>query len=67
MTFREAYLKMLQGYKVTRPGWKGYWYFNGRIGKIVIHLAEGSDVIEGDFTLCLQNALAEDWATLDEY
>ena len=61
MNFKEAYLMMMEGKKIKRPCFKGYWYFNGKTGKIVIHLENGTEITEGDFTLTLQNSLAEDW------
>lgn len=61
MKFSDAYIEMLKGYKMTRPCFKGYWYINGKSGKLVIHLENGNEITEGDLTLTAQNTIAEDW------
>lgn len=61
MKFSDAYIEMLKGYKMTRPCFKGYWYVNGKSGKLVIHLENGDEITEGDLTLTAQNTIAEDW------
>ena len=61
MKFSDAYIEMLKGHKMTRPCFKGYWYVNGKIGKLVIHLESGDEITEGDLTLTIQNTIAEDW------
>ena len=62
MKFNEAYLEMMKGSKITRPCFKGYWYFDGKLGKVTIHLEEGKEITKGDLTLTINNCLAEDWA-----
>lgn len=61
MKFSEAYLEMLKGKKIKRPCFKGYWYIDGVLGKLVIHLASDEEIIEGDLNLTVQNCMAEDW------
>ena len=65
MCFDEAYMKMLEGHKITRPCFKGYWYINGVIGKPTIHLASGEEITTGDLSITLPNVLAKDWIVLE--
>ena len=65
MCFDEAYMKMLEGHKITRPCFKGYWYINGVIGKPTIHLASGEEITSGDLSITLPNVLAKDWIVLE--
>ena len=61
MKFSDAYIEMLKGRRMTRPCFNGYWYVNGKTGKLVIHLENGDEITEGDLTLTTQNTIAEDW------
>ena len=65
MKFSEAYLEMLKGKKIKRPCFKGYWYIDGVSGKLVIHLANGEEIIEGELGLTVKNCLAEDWEVIE--
>lgn len=65
MCFDEAYTKMLEGNKITRPCFKGYWYINGVTGKPTIHLANGEEITSGDLSITLPNVLAKDWIVLE--
>lgn len=65
MCFDEAYAKMLEGHKITRPCFKGYWYINGVTGKPTIHLANGEEITSGDLSITLPNVLAKDWIVLE--
>lgn len=65
MCFDEAYTKMLEGHKITRPCFKGYWYINGVTGKPTIHLASGEEITTGDLSITLPNVLAKDWIVLE--
>lgn len=65
MCFDEAYAKMLEGHKITRPCFKGYWYINGVTGKPTIHLASGEEITTGDLSITLPNVLAKDWIVLE--
>lgn len=60
MIFKEAYLRMLEGYKIKRPCFKGYWYIDGVTGKLTIQLADGSIITEGLLDITVRNCLAED-------
>lgn len=64
MKFSEAYLEMLKGKKIKRPCFKGYWYINGVTGKLTIHLADGTEITEGELWLTAQNCVAEDWEVM---
>lgn len=61
MTFKEAYMKLLAGYKIKRPNWEGYWFMSDVNGKLNIKLANGDIITEGDLTLTVANTLADDW------
>lgn len=66
MLFKEAYLEMLKGNKITRPSFKGYWYMDGQTGKLVIHLASGEEITKGDLSLTAKNCIAEDWCIYND-
>jgi hypothetical protein len=66
MNFKEAYVKMLEGKKIARPCFKGYWYINGVNGKLTIHLASEEEVTEGLLDTTVRNCLADDWMVLPE-
>lgn len=61
MKFEQAYIEMLKGKKIKRPCFKGYWFIDGVSGKLVIHLANGENIDNGDLDLTVRNTLAEDW------
>ena len=67
MKFEYAYSEMLKGKKIKRPCFKGYWYVDGITGKLTIHLANGSEITEGDLGLTVTNVLAEDWFVYEDY
>ena len=55
MKFNEAYLEMMKGSKITRPCFKGYWFFDGKLGKVTIHLENETEITKGDLTLNIHN------------
>lgn len=61
MTFKDAYQKMLEGKKITRPCFKGYWFIDGVTNKLTIHLASGEEITEGALDHTVRNTFAEDW------
>lgn len=61
MTFKEAYQKMLEGKKIARPCFKGYWFIDGVTNLLVIHLADDKEIIEGLLDHTVRNTLADDW------
>ena len=66
MEFKLAYEYMLKGEKIKRPCFKGYWYIDGVNGKLTIHLANGTDICEGELGLTVVNCLANDWVVFRE-
>ena len=66
MKFKDAYIKMLEGDKIQRPGFKGYWFIDSVSGKLIIKLANGNEIKEGDLSLTVQNTLAEDWFVMSD-
>lgn len=65
MTFKDAYQKMLEGKKITRPCFKGYWFIDGVTNNLVIHLADGREIIEGLLDHTVRNTLADDWLVVE--
>jgi hypothetical protein len=67
MDFKTAYSKMLEGKKIRREGWVGYWYINKVTGKLTIFTAEGKTLTQSDdITITVMNTLAEDWEVVDD-
>lgn len=65
MKFEQAYIEMLKGRKVKRPAFKGYWFIDAVTGKLLIHLASGEELEEGNFDITVKNTLAEDWEVME--
>ena len=64
MNFNEAYQKMLEGKKVKRPDWKGYWFIEN--DKVKIKFA-GGEIKENRFTQqTIKNTAANDWEVYEE-
>lgn len=64
MNFKEAYQKMLEGKKVKRPDWKGYWFIEN--DKVKIKFA-GGEIKENRFTQqTIKNTAADDWEVCEE-
>lgn len=61
MSFKEAYQKMLEGHKVKRPCFNGWWFIDGVTNKLTIHLANADEITEGDLDHTVRNTLANDW------
>lgn len=61
MNFSDAYNAMLEGKKIKRPCFKGYWYINGVTNKLTIHLDDGYEITEGLLDHTVRNTLASDW------
>lgn len=66
MSFVEAYKEMLNGKKIKRPGFKGYWYINPENGIFTIKLANGKDIEYGKLDLTVKNCVANDWEIIEE-
>lgn len=65
MKFKEAYLKMLEGKKIKRPCFQGYWYIDGVSGNLTIHLANDTEITKGNLSLTVKNCMAEDWEVVE--
>lgn len=66
MDFKEAYQKMLEGKKIKRPDWKGYWFIDSKDNKFKIKLA-GGEIKENKFTQeTIKNTAANDWEIVEE-
>lgn len=66
MNFNEAYQKMLEGKKIKRPDWKGYWFIDSKDNKFKIKLA-GGEIKENKFTQeTIKNTAADDWEVMKE-
>lgn len=64
MNFKQAYQEMLNGKKIRRPSWGGYWFIED--GKVKIKLKTG-EIIENDFNQeTIINTLADDWEVVEE-
>ena len=66
MNFNEAYQEMLEGKKIKRPDWKGYWFIDSKDNKFKIKLA-GGEIKENKFTQeTIKNTAANDWEIVEE-
>jgi hypothetical protein len=65
MTFKDAWEKMLEGRFVRRPGWKGYWFIDCN-GRLIMKLASGQYIMQGDFTQTIKNTFENDWEVVDD-
>lgn len=62
MSFRNAFIYMLQGQKVKLPHWEGYWCWEN--GTIMMHCADGRvlDIRQTDDMLfTMSNVASCDW------
>lgn len=66
LTFRRAWFNLLNGKKVKRPSWTGYWEFKD--GTIQMHCAEG-DVIDirdtENVAYTFTNIAENDWEVVE--
>lgn len=60
MNFKDDYFKMLEGKKVKRKDWQGFWKINAQTGKIEIHSKQGK-VEELDLNLTITSTFAKDF------
>lgn len=63
LTFRKAYMKMLEGKKISRPCFDGWWFLD-RYGMLTIHDRYGEEITEGNLTITVTNTLANDWEVI---
>ena len=62
LQFRDAWFWLLQGYKIKRPLWEGYWKWEN--GTIMMHCRDGSvaDIRETEMpAYTFTNIAARDW------
>ena len=64
LTFREAYMRMVEGKKISRPCFMGWWFMNHE-SKVVIHDRHDNELKEGDITNTVTNTLANDWEVIE--
>ena len=64
MNFKEAYQKMLEGKKVRRKDWLGYWFIED--GKVKIYLKDGNIKFNNFTQETIANTLADDWEVVEE-
>lgn len=66
MDFYDAWRVMLDGHKVRRKHWKGYWAWEN--GTIMMHCGNGEvlDIRHTDnVEFTMMNILADDWEAFD--
>lgn len=75
MNFAEAIKMMKLGFKVKRPSWSGYWFWNPKKKTIMMQCREadsdtGKDLLDIRETqrveYTIENILADDWHIADE-
>ena len=64
LSFREAYMRMVEGKKISRPCFMGWWFMNHE-SKVVIHDRHDNELKEGDITNTVTNTLANDWEVIE--
>lgn len=64
LSFKEAYMRMVEGKKISRPCFMGWWFMNHE-SKVVIHDRYGNELKEGDITNTVTNTLANDWEVIE--
>lgn len=64
LSFREAYMRMVEGKKISRPCFIGWWFMNHE-SKVIIHDRYGNELKEGDITNTVTNTLANDWEVIE--
>lgn len=67
LSFRQAWFHMLNGKKIKKPNWEGYWAFES--GTIMMHTREGNVIdirntvnVAYTFSFIAEN----DWMVLEE-
>ena len=67
MSFREAWFQMLNGKKIKRPLWSGYWAWEN--GTIMMHCRDGQviDIRQTDnVSYTFDNVASRDWMVVEE-
>lgn len=65
LTFKQAFQKMLEGKKIARPSFVGFWYIDSFDGKMKIHDRFGNTLEKVDMTITVINTLANDWEVIE--
>lgn len=65
LTFKQAFQKMLEGKKIARPSFIGFWYIDSFDGKMKIHDRFGNTLERVDMTITVINTLANDWEVIE--
>lgn len=65
LTFKKAYMKMVEGKKIARPSFEGFWYIDSFDGKMKIHDRFGNTLERVDMTITVINTLANDWEVIE--
>ena len=65
LTFKEAYMRMVEGKKISRPSFIGFWYIDSFDGKMKIHDRFGNTLEKVDMTITVINTLANDWEVIE--
>ena len=66
MTFAEAFKAMLEGRKIKRPVFNGYWYLHPETGVATIHLSNDKEITYGNLNVTIKNCAATDWEIVEE-
>lgn len=64
LPFKEAYMRMVEGKKISRPCFMGWWFMNHE-SKVIIHDRYANELKEGDITNTVTNTLANDWEVIE--
>lgn len=61
MPFSEAYKHMLEGKRIRRPSFKGYWYLSPETGALIINIGDDKEIKYGNLDVTVKNCIANDW------
>ena len=64
LTFKKAYMRMVEGKKISRPCFNGWWFMD-KYSRITIHDQHDNEILEGDITITVTNTLANDWEVIE--
>ncbi len=64
LTFKKAYMKMVEGKKIARPSFNGWWFMD-KYSRIIIHDQYDNEIQNGDITITVTNTLANDWEVIE--
>lgn len=66
LSFRDVYIEAIEGKKIRRKHWNGYWTFEKEVGSFMMHCIYGTlDIRKTTNVLfTLGNILADDWEVI---